>query len=314
MQLKNKRILITGGAGFIGSHLVDALVEHNSVKVIDNLSSGKLEFLKKYCGTNNFTFIQEDLLNADELLKHFSGIDIVFHLAANADIRVAESDTHIHLNQCVMATHNVLEACRQARVKHLAFTSTSTVYGEATVPTPEDYGPLKPISIYGGAKLACEGFITAYAHHAGIKSWIFRFANIIGSRGTHGVIRDFILKLKNNSKELEILGDGKQRKSYLLVQDCVNAMIFAVENTDEAVNIFNIGSFDTIDVLEIARLVATKMDLNPEFTTTGTKRGWVGDVTRMQLSIDALIDAGWRPEYNSRKSVAETVEALLEEL
>ena len=300
------KILVTGGAGFIGSHLVDRLVETDNVTVIDNLSSGKREFVNEKA-----LLIKEDLLNSDKICKHFKNIDIVYHLAANPDVRVGAENTRIHLEQNIIVTYNVLEAMRKNNVKKIVFTSSSTVYGYAPMPTPEDYGPLKPESLYGASKLACEALISSYCYTFHMQSWIFRFANIIGERSTHGVIYDFINKLKKNPEELEILGNGKQEKSYLHVKECIDAMIFAVKNSNENVNIFNIGSEDTISVTDIAKIVSEKMNLNPEFKFTGGERGWKGDVPKMQLSIKKLKALGWRPRYNSEIAIRKTVEELL---
>jgi len=300
-------ILVTGGAGFIGSHLVDRLIETDNVTVIDNLSSGKEEFVNEKA-----VLIKEDLLNSEKICKHFKNIDIVYHLAANPDVKIGAENTRIHLEQNIIVTYNVLEAMRKNNIKKIVFTSSSTVYGSAPMPTPEDYGPLKPESLYGASKLACEALISSYCYTFGMQSWIFRFANIIGERSTHGVIYDFINKLKRNPEELEILGNGKQEKSYLHVKECIDAMIFAVKNSDEDVNIFNIGSEDTISVIEIAKIVSEKMKLTPEFKFTGGKRGWRGDVPKMFLSIDKIKELGWKPRYNSERSVEETTKCLVE--
>ena len=301
------KILVTGGAGFIGSHLVDRLVETDNVTVIDNLSSGKREFVNEKA-----LLIKEDLLNSEKICKHFKNIDIVYHLAANPDVKIGAENTRIHLEQNIIVTYNVLEAMRKNNIKKIVFTSSSTVYGSAPMPTPEDYGPLRPESLYGASKLACEALISSYCYTFGMQSWIFRFANIIGERSTHGVIYDFINKLKKNPKELEILGNGKQEKSYLYVKECIEAMIFAVKNSNEKVNIFNIGSEDTISVTKIANIVSEKMNLKPEFKFTGGERGWRGDVPKMFLSIDKIKELGWRPRYNSERAVEETTKHLVE--
>jgi UDP-glucose 4-epimerase len=212
----------------------------------------------------------------------------------------------------IMATYRVLEAMRLHKVPELVFTSTSTVYGDAKViPTPEDYAPLLPISVYGASKLACEALISSYCYSFGMKAWIYRFANIVGDRSGHGVITDFIRKLKANPAELEILGDGKQVKSYLEVHECVAAMLFALR-AREMVNIFNIGSEDWIDVRSIAEIVAEEMHL-PEvkFRFTGGERGWVGDVPKMQLSIERIKSRRWKPELGSRESVRMATRDLL---
>jgi UDP-glucose 4-epimerase len=214
-----------------------------------------------------------------------------------------------------MATYRVLEAMRRHDVPELVFTSTSTVYGDAKViPTPESYTPLEPISVYGASKLACEALISAYCHSFGMKAWMFRFANIIGARSGHGVINDFIHKLEENPAELEILGDGKQTKSYLEVHECVVAMLFAVGHSRDIVNTFNIGSEDWIDVKSIAEIVVEEMHLpQAKFRFTGGDRGWIGDVPRMQLSVDRIKALRWKPQVGSRESVRIAVRTMLEE-
>jgi UDP-glucose 4-epimerase len=314
MPAKNK-ILVTGGAGFIGSHLVDRFIEKGSkVTVFDNLSSGKMEFIENHLENPDFTLIKGDLLDRDAIEKACKDIDFVCHVAANPDVRLGASDTRVHLDQNILATYNLLEAMRKNNIKKIAFTSTSTVYGEASImPTPEDYGPLIPISLYGASKLACEAFITSYSHTFDMQAWIFRFANIVGPRSTHGITVDFIKKLWKNSNMLEILGDGKQEKSYLHVSECVDAMLFLIDNSKEKVNIFNIGSEDTISATEIGKAVIEEMGLsNVEFIYTGGNRGWKGDVPRMRLGIEKMKNLGWKPVYTSERSVRETARALLE--
>ena len=260
--------------------------------------------------------MQADLLDFEKLKEEMKGVDLVYHVAANPDVRLGASDTHVHLEQNVFATYNVLESMRLNDVKDIIFTSTSTVYGEAEqIPTPENYGPLIPISLYGASKLGAEAFITSYAHTFGMKAVIYRFANIVGPRSTHGVIYDFIMKLKKNSKELEILGDGTQTKSYLYVKDCVDAIIFGYENRKSDVEIFNIGSEDWVNVRKIADIVVEEMGLKDvKYKFTGGKRGWKGDVPKMLLSIDKIKSYGWKPKYNSEESVRLTVKHLLKEL
>jgi len=315
MPAKNK-ILVTGGAGFIGSHLVDHLIEKgNKVTVFDNLSSGKMGFIENHLENPDFTLIKGDLLDQEAIEKACEGIDFVCHVAANPDVRLGASDTRVHLDQNILSTYNLLEAMRKNNTKKIAFTSTSTVYGEASImPTPEDYGPLIPISLYGASKLACEAFITSYSHTFDMQAWIFRFANIVGPRSTHGITVDFIKKLWKNASLLEILGDGKQEKSYLHVSECVDAILFLIENSKEKVNIFNIGSEDTISATEIGKVVIEEMGLfNVEFTYTGGNRGWKGDVPRMRLGIEKMKSLGWRPVYTSERSIRETARALLGE-
>ncbi len=314
MAAKNK-ILVTGGAGFIGSHLVDRLVEKGSkVTVFDNMSSGKMEFIEKHLENPDFTLIKGDLLNQEAIEKACKGIDFIFHVAANPDVKLGASDTRIHLNQNIMATYNLLEAMRKNNNEKIAFTSTSTVYGEASImPTPEDYGPLIPISLYGASKLACEALVTSYSHTFDMQAWIFRFANIVGPRSTHGITVDFVKKLRKNSNLLEILGDGKQEKSYLHVLECIDAILFVIENSYEKVNIFNIGSEDTISAIEIGKAVIEEIGLsNVKFTYTGGNRGWKGDVPRMRLGIEKMKSLGWKPVYTSERSIRETARALLD--
>ncbi len=312
---KDRSILVTGGAGFIGSHLVDKLIESNRVTVLDNFSSGKMEFVENHISNPNFSLIEADLLDQEAIEAALEGKDLVFHLAANPDVKIGAEDTRTHLDQNVIATYNVLESMRKKGVLEICFTSTSTVYGEARiVPTPEDYGPLLPISLYGASKLACEALISAYCHTFEMRSWIYRFANIVGERGTHGVLVDFINKLEKNPNELEILGSGRQRKSYLEVHDCVDAMILSLERSRDLVNAFNIGSFDSVDVTEIADVVVEKMNLDDvKYRYTGgiEGRGWKGDVKTMLLSIEAMEKLGWKPNHNSRQSIEAAVEALL---
>jgi UDP-glucose 4-epimerase len=314
---KGDSILVTGGAGFIGSHLVDMLLyEHNAeVTVLDNFSSGKRDFLKAFMDSPNFHLIEADLLVSSDLRDLVAGKDMVYHLAANPDVKLGAKDTSVHLEQNVMATYRLLEAMREEGVRKIAFTSTSTVYGEATlVPTPEDYGPLLPISLYGASKLACEALISSYCHTFDMQSWIFRFANIVGERGTHGVLVDFIRKLRENPKELEILGSGKQTKSYLDVRDCVAAMLCSVKSSNEEANVFNIGSEDSIDVTEIANIVSSVLGLSGvHYAYTGgvDGRGWKGDVKVMLLSIEKIKKLGWKPRMSSAQAIESAVRALM---
>ena len=313
-SLSGFRILVTGGAGFIGSHVVDRLVSmNNRVTVFDNMSSGRMDFISHHLEGPTFGFIEGDLLDTDAIGSACKDIDLVFHIAANPDVRLGATDTRVHFDQNITATYNLLEAMRKNDVQNLAFTSTSTVYGEATIiPTPENYGPLVPISLYGASKLACEALITSYSHTFDMHSWIFRFANIIGDRGTHGIIVDFIEKLKKNPHELEILGDGKQSKSYLHVRECVDAMMFAVTESNDEVNIFNIGSEDATNPTRIGEIIVEEMGLSDvKFNYTGGSRGWKGDVPKMMLGIDKLKEMGWKNEWGSERSVRETVKALL---
>ncbi|MBN2733749.1 MAG: NAD-dependent epimerase/dehydratase family protein [Methanomicrobiaceae archaeon] len=308
--------IVTGGAGFIGSNLVDALVKRgDKVLVIDNLSAGKTDNIKEHIDGGKVEFLKADLLTCG-WEKSFSGADRVYHLAADPDVRASAGVPKPVYESNVTATINVLEAMREHGVKEIVFTSTSTVYGEAKViPTPEDYSPMIPISIYGGTKLAAEAMISSYAATFDMKAWVFRFANIIGKRSNHGVIWDFVHKLKDNPKELEILGDGKQSKSYFSIEACVDAVLFATENSDENFNFFNIGSEDWLSVTELAEIVVSESDLKDvKFNYTGGDRGWVGDVPKMQLSVDKLKNLGWKPMTDSGESVRSAVKTLISEM
>jgi len=313
------RAFITGGAGFIGSHLVDKLCEKQvEVVVFDNLSAGRLENVEKWLNTRNFKFVLGDLLHDFErILESLKDCETVFHFAANPEVRISSANPKIHYEQNVAATFNLLEAVRKTGgVKTIVFASTSAVYGDSEeIPTPEDYGPLKPISVYGAAKLASEALITSYAYNYGFKTVIYRLANIVGSRARHGVVYDFVRKLLENPKKLEILGDGTQKKSYLHVEDCMDAILFGLNVARERVEIFNVGSEDHITVKEIADIVCMKMGLKDvEYTFTGGVnggRGWKGDVKFMQLSIDKLKKLGWKPKLNSRQAVERAAEEIL---
>ncbi len=313
-NLKEARVLVTGGAGFIGSHIVDSLMARGAhVKVLDNFSSGRKELISQHSDNNRFCLVEGDLLNGPTLEKALEDVDIVFHIAADPDVRLGATNSAVHFEQNILATYKLLEAMRLAEVSNIVFTSTSTVYGEALeVPTPEDYGPLVPISLYGASKLACEALITSYSHTFNMRSWLFRFANIIGKRSNHGIIVDFIQKLRQDPDRLEILGDGKQSKSYLHVEECVEGLLFAVENGAEQINIFNVGSEDTITATDIGMIVIREMGLEDvEITYTGGKRGWKGDVPRMMLSVEKLKELGWVPGMSSDESVRATVASIL---
>lgn len=320
--MKKERILITGGAGFIGSHLTDYFMEKgHHVIVLDNLSSGKLEYISRWIDTPNFEFHKMDLRNYDETIEVIKNVDVVFHFASNPEVRIgAQKPSDIWENN-VITTYNVLEAMRKNKVKYIVFASSSTVYGDAKkLPTPEDYSPLKPISVYGASKLACEALISGYAHTFKIKALILRYANVIGPRIRHGVIYDFIMKLKRNPHELEILGDGTQRKSYIYISDAIDATVHLYnifKEKSEIYDVFNVGSEDWITVKEIAEIVSKILGVNPRFYFTGgveEGRGWPGDVKYMLLDIKKLEKTGWKPKYSSKDAVEKTAKELVREL
>jgi len=315
------KVLVAGGAGFIGSHLVDRLMQMGIfVRVVDNLSSGSLENIKGWLSDSLFEFVHGDLKDLAVAEEAVDGVEVVFHLAANPEVRVAEVDPSIHFRENLLTTFNVLEAMRKSeKAKCIVFFSSSTVYGEPNrLPTPEDYGPLLPISVYGASKLGCESLINAYCHTFGIRGIVFRLANIVGDRSTHGIVVDFIHKLLKNSEELEILGDGNQTKSYLHVEDFVEAVFIALRaflDEEKKIEVYNVGSLDTVDVKSIAGIVAEEMGLpNLKFRFTGGVdggRGWKGDVKTMLLSAEKLLSLGWRPEFNSEKAVRVSCRELL---
>ncbi len=309
--------LVTGGAGFIGSHLVDQLVERGDrVRVFDNFSSGREEFLSGHDDGGAVELFKGDLLDLESVIEAVQGVDMVWHLAANPDIRLGTRVTDTDLKQGTIATYNVVEAMRLAGVQDIAFSSSSVVYGEAEVmPTPEDFGPLFPISLYGASKLAGEALLTSWCGTFGLRCWIFRFANIVGARGTHGVIFDFIHKLKADPTRLEVLGNGLQEKSYMEVGDTARAMIHVVENSSEQINCFNLGSGDTCSVRRIAEIVVEESgfgDVSIEYT--GGDRGWAGDVPKAMLAVERLIGLGFTPEYNSEDAIRHTARCLIEEI
>ena len=318
------KVVISGGAGFIGSHLVDYILEEDTadkVIVIDNLSSGRIDFIKHWMGDERFSFHRIDLSSPNSLGDLINGSDIFFHFAADPEVRRGSITPESMWTNNVVATYNALEAARIAKIRFIVFASSSTVYGEPTVmPTPENYSPLEPISIYGASKLACEALISGYAHTFGIRGLILRFANIVGKRLRHGVIYDFIRKLQKNPNKLEILGDGTQRKSYLHVRDAVEATIKLLEHFREKelkTDVFNVGSEDWVTVGEIAEIVSKTMGLQPEYYYTGGVdggRGWKGDVKYMLLDITKAKKAGWKPKMNSKEAVERAAKEIYEEV
>jgi UDP-glucose 4-epimerase len=309
------RCFVTGGAGFIGSHLVDRLIEKGySVTVFDNLSSGRAVFLKHH--TRNIKFVQSDLLDLQSVLASMKNHDAVFHLAANPDARLGIEHTDLDLKQETIATYNVLEAMRRQAVKKIVFSSSGTIYGETPViPLTEDYGPVLPISLYGAGKVASEGLISAFCYTFGMQGWIYRFANVIGDRGTHGVIFDFIHKLRKNPHELEVLGDGTQEKPYIHVQECIDGILFGLDHSHDKVNVFNLGCDSSTDVTTIAHMVIDAMGLSDvKIRYTGGDRGWPGDVPQVRFNCNKINSLGWKARHTSDEAVRMTVEALVREL
>ena len=312
------KVLVTGGAGFIGSHLCEKLAARGfEVLIFDNLSMGSEENVADLLKSGAAKLVKGDIRSFDKLYEAVRGCKAVFHFAANPEVRIGDPETHFQHN--LYGTYVVLEAMRKADVKDVVFASSSTVYGDAKVlPTPEDYGPLKPISVYGASKLGCEALISSYVHTYGFKGVALRYANVVGPRSKRGVIKDFIAKLLKDPHRLEILGDGKQTKSYIWIEDAVNATLTAWKKTQSGFEAYNVGSEDAISVTEIAEIVVSVMELKDvEFHYTGGVmggRGWVGDVKYMHLKIDKLKRLGWKPKYNSREAVRLAAKVILKDL
>lgn len=310
---KTTRYFVTGGAGFIGSHLVDRLVRLGNVAVYDNLSSGKKEFIQPHLTSKGFQLITADLLDLDRLSKAMRSHDVIFHMAANPDARWGIRNTRLDLEQETIVTYNVLEAMRLNGIKKIVFSSSGTVYGETPVrPLREDYGPALPISLYGAGKLASEGLVSAFCGTFGMQAWIFRFANVVGGRATHGAIVDFIKKLKANPYELEILGDGKQCKPYLHVMDCVDGILFGLKNANDRINLFNLGCSSATDVDSVARILIEEMGLKGvTFKYTGSDRGWPGDVPQVRFNVRKLQRLGWKTAHTSDDAVRRAIRDIL---
>jgi len=316
-----RNALITGGAGFIGSHLVDKLMTENyEVTVLDNLSNGTLKNLEQWLNKKSFMFVKGDLKTLENVEKATQQADSVFHLAANPEVSAGETEPHIHFEENLLATFDLLEALRRKGVTQtVVFASTSTVYGDATVlPTPEDYGPSIPISTYGASKQGAEALLCAYAYTFNLRALILRFANVVGPRATMGVVIDFIRKMRRNPERLDILGDGTQKKSYLYIDDCVDAILHTFTRFlkgDEKVDIYNVGSEDQVTVKRIAQIVVEEMGIpEPRYVFTGGVdggRGWKGDVKNMHLSIEKLLQTGWKPRHNSEQAVRKTAQTFL---
>ncbi|MCI6408499.1 MAG: NAD-dependent epimerase/dehydratase family protein [Lachnospiraceae bacterium] len=308
-------ILVAGGAGFIGSHLCDALLsKNNTVIVADKLIMGSknIEHLSQ---NTNFKFYEMELANQDNVDKLFKDnkIDIVYHRAANSDIQKSANDTSIDFNDTLLTTRVLLESMRKNNVKNIFFASTSAVYGEMPdIVLNEETGGLKPVSYYGGAKLASEALISSYVSMCDMNAVIFRFPNVIGPRLTHGVVYDFVKKLRNNPKELEILGDGTQCKPYIYVTDLVNAIVKLTEQFEPGVDVFNISVLsEGTSVTHIAEIVVDVLGLSDvEFKYTGGDRGWKGDVPRFKYDISKVLATGWKPEYTSDEAVRKAAQSL----
>ena len=306
------KYFVTGCAGFIGSTLVDRLLKDgHQVVGIDNFSTGQPRFLDGALMNPNFRFVEIDILNLDALKVTFSEGDAVFHLAANADVRFGTDHPRRDLEQNTIATYNVLEAMRTNGIKKIVFSSTGSVYGEAPIiPTPED-GPF-PIqtSLYGASKAASEGLISAYCEGFDFQAYIFRFVSILGERYTHGHVFDFYQKLKADPLRLPVLGNGKQRKSYLYVQDCIDAIFIAMEKSGDRVNIFNLGVDDYVEVNDSVGWICKELGVQPKIEYSGGDRGWIGDNPFIFLDTKKIQALGWRPKFDIQQGILKTIEFL----
>jgi len=306
------KAFVSGGAGFIGSNLVDRLLDlGHEVTVYDNLSTGLLQFLEYARDFDCFRLVKGDLLDEDSLSEAITGHEFVFHLAANADVRFGTEHPRRDLEQNTIVTNNVLEAMRKNGISKIAFASTGSVYGDATViPTPENAPFPIQTSLYAASKLAGEGLIAAYCGGFGFQSWIFRFVSILGERYTHGHVFDFYRKLKQNPSRLEVLGNGKQRKSYLYIQDCIDAMLFALEKSNESVNVLNLGVDGYCEVNDSIGWICEELGVTPKLEYSGGDRGWIGDNPFIFLDTSNIRDLGWKPKLSIQDGVLKTIQYL----
>lgn len=306
------RFFVTGGAGFIGSHVTDRLLAlGHEVVVYDNFSTGREEFLDDARRSPNVTIVRGDTLDLQAVRSAMTGCEFVIHLAANADVRFGSVDPRRDFEQNTLATFHVLEAMRLGGVSQIAFASTGSVYGEATVfPTPEDAPFPIQTSFYAASKLACEGLVQAYSEAYGFRSFIFRFVSILGERYTHGHVFDFVRSLRADPSALRVLGNGKQRKSYLYVHDCITAMLTAFEQTRSRMNILNLGTDEYCEVTDSIGWISERMGVAPRLDFTGGERGWVGDSPFIFLDCARVRALGWRPALTIREGVLRTVDYL----
>ena len=312
--------LITGGAGFIGSYIAEKLVKEGvNTKVLDNLATGKKDNLTNCFGKENFSFLDYDLGRLEETKEDFSNIDVVFHFAADPEVRTGYDNPEDSFDQNIVNTFRLLQKIKHTKIKKLVFASSSSVYGDAEIiPTNEEYGPLYPISHYGASKLACEAMVSSFCHNYNIEGIILRPANVIGFRGRHGLIWDLVHKLKNNQNELELLGNGKQIKSFIHISDAIDGIFSAISKIEKKVEVFNLGSDDSVEIMDIAKIVCKNAGLeNININVTGgvdDGRGWKGDIKIAHLDIKKLKKIGWVPKLSSMKAADITSNDIIDEV
>lgn len=306
-------ILIAGGAGFIGSHLCDYLVDSNKVVVLDNLSLGTEKNISHLYKNKNFTFIKGDILDnklLDEIFRRYH-FDLIYHLAANSDIAISHKNPNIDRDSTFLTTYSLLSMMKIHCVNQIIFASSSAIYGDTGKALHEDYGPLIPVSHYGAAKLASEAFIYSFCENYNFKCWIARFPNVVGERATHGVIFDFINKLKKQKDELKVLGNGEQCKPYLYVKDLIEAILHIYKNANDNINIYNIGVESSTKVKEIAANVIAAMRLDAQIVYAGGSKGWIGDVPQFNYNLAKINSLGWKARYTSTEAVKKSIENIL---
>jgi len=306
------KFLVTGAAGFIGSNLADRLLAlGHQVVGYDNFSTGRKAFLESAVASPHYQLIHADLLDREALSRAMAGVDFVFHLAANADVRYGPNQRRKDLEQNTIATWNVLEAMHENNVRRMGFSSTGSVYGEPDIfPTPEHCPFPHQTSFYGASKLAAEALIQAYCEAFDLRAYIFRFVSILGERYSHGHVIDFYQQLLEHPASLHVLGNGKQRKSYLYVQDCIDAILLAIESTTEKLNIFNLGTDEYCEVDDSVGWICQKLNLDPQVVHGGGERGWVGDSPFIFLDCARIRGLGWTPRFTIREAVVRTVEYI----
>jgi len=315
-----KRVLLTGGAGFIGSHVLDLLAPTGvHITVYDNLSHGKLAYIESHLSLPNVTVVKADILDREKLIDTTRGHDLVWHLAANTDIINSHDHPERDLEDCAIGTFNVVEAMRRTGVRDILFASSGAVYGNicAEQSVTEDAGPLLPVSTYGAGKIASEAFISSFCHVYGLRGWMYRFGNVIGARMTHGVIYDFLNRLKQDPTQLLVRGDGRQEKNYFLVEECIDGMLYGYANLpldeDNPCVVLNLGTPTVSKVIDIAHLVVEEMGLpSAKVLIEGTRKAWPGDQPRVHFEVDRLAERGWTSRLDSDQSVRIAIRRMLD--